>query len=282
MEFDDTTSSSGSSLSWHDVTKEEILGEMVPYPVAHFLLPFIYTVMMRDWRLSLILVMRWEYWEPLLIFFFGSFVIYPDNTETTPDNSISDVTMGTLGTLTAFYFCYAMSIPRKVILVWKKDEIVKLLKYHLQFLLIAGLSIFIESFNKGKLYGGYLVFWLGTFVLMVFWSIWNRKDQRWIYLFQSGEGEDFDAASCYQAVKVKMSRYIREEFYIILLVFLVYASAYYRYKGSFILMFIASMVLFVVISFVFLPFRNSLLNPKHIKRDRKYSSRQSEKHDSES
>jgi hypothetical protein len=249
------------SLSWHDATKLEILGEMEYYPVSHFLLPLIYFRMTRLLFPTLVLIMGWEYIESGLVYLFNSFFWYPNNEEHVPDNMLSDVTMGLSGVGIGILFCFSFDIPRPVITIFRKDQVLKLVKIHFQFLTTAVLTVLLEIYvgRKKDVPFGYLVFWLGTVALLIAYAFWNRNDPRWFMSYKSKRGKHFEASVVYKQYSLTRRRYILEEIYFIGTVFLVFASAYYRYKGLFVIMIIDAAALFLVLCLIVLPLRRFLV-----------------------
>jgi hypothetical protein len=218
----------------------------------------------------MILIAYWEYIEQLMILLFQSFVIFPNNDETEPDNMISDITMGLLGSLLILYYCGVMRIPRNVVPVLTREMVLLQLKYHFQFLIIAALSVMVEVHIRNLWYG-YIFFGACTTALIPVFGIWNRWNDRWRKNIGSTSGIDedgrpFHASTTYVRVHVELRRYILEYFYLSVIVFVFFASFYFRYTGVFKMVVIHAVVFFLLISFVLYPLRDYLLFEKDIKR----------------
>jgi hypothetical protein len=251
----------------HQEMVDDIIHEKTYYPVSHFLLPMIYYKLTGLLWPTLVLMAYWEYFEQLMILIFQSFFWYPNNHESEADSVVSDLTMGLLGTAVSVSFAYVLMIPRPAIPVWKKSEVVKLVKLNFQFLSIGVLTIVLEVF-AGDVAVGYLIFWVGTVVLMALYAYWNRDDERWISVRECFAADEYDASKVYIRVRVSTLRYALEESYFLLVLIFVFASSYVMFWSPFLIMCLdAAVLLFLLFTLVF-GLRYHLLPESGVRRQR--------------
>lgn len=246
--------SSTKHMDWRDREFDEILNEQAYFPVAHYLLPMIYFKLTGSWRGGIILALLWEYLEPSILLLAGSLFFYPGDTSTEPDSSISDITMGILGVVTLGSYYLALDVPRRTKALDWEDVRPEFYKYFFQFLVIAGLTFGLEWADDAEKYRvpyGYLVFWFGTDFLLVAWAVWNWEDVFW----RKKTLVAADGSTVVRWTPVRLtpqSRWILEAGFLVL-VNLVFGSAYYRFVGPFQIMAMDAVILVLVAAGVVLP-----------------------------
>ncbi len=253
----------------------DFVHEFEYYPVSHLMLP-LFLILYLGNRITHVLicafvVMFWEVIERFMLLVTHSFVIFPNNEESDPDEALSDVFMGFFGILLGVYIRIALRMPLYVVFVPGRWEVAYACKYLFQFLAIAAPSVLVEVTGHHRLRlghhslpVGYMIFFGVAMLEFLLFAVWNRNDPRWMQrtepavslpgLASAPAGSSY--VTTYVRVKQTRTRYIKEQMVLFITLLLMFVSWIYRYMSVFSMVAVHTTVVFFFYSTVMLNLSN--------------------------